>query len=109
MRSLVLLLVTLTASIGEAQSALTPVVMVGSSSACGPLGQRFASEIREITSTRRRSICHSATGLARPDAFDWQAEAETLSFDGDNVMLFLGGNDAQGLRFMHRREWRWIR
>ena len=48
-------------------------------------------------SVRRRG--KSATGLARPDYFDWRAEAERLvaRHAPDHVLVILGGNDGQDL------------
>ncbi len=86
------------------------VVILGSSSACGPLGQRVARELQAHGTARPIRRCHSSTGLARPDVFDWQDEADRLIFSGARVIVMLGGNDTQGLRVRDGRgEWSWIR
>ena len=106
------LLIVLTTYPALAQRSRVPsvAVVIGSSSACGPFGQAIASAIREETGQRVRSLCHSATGLARPDAFDWQEEIENYDLPATRVVLLLGGNDAQGLRIRDRHgEWDWIR
>ena len=90
------------ASHASAQRAPVPtddVFLVGSSSVNGAFGRLIESEL-EHAGMHVRRIAHSATGLARPDYFDWQAEIPRL---GDlhglrGVLVTLGGNDTQPLR-----------
>lgn len=97
-----LLLLLLTPSAAQAQHRLT---IIGSSSACGPLGRVIADGLAALGRPRR--ICHSSAGLARPDYFDWMEEVRAHDFAGDYVVVLVGGNDAQSLR-LPSREWvRW--
>lgn len=53
----------------------------------------------------------SATGLARPDFFDWieAGPPQTQAFLPDAVITMFGGNDAQALRLGTDRKAEWIR
>lgn len=102
--SVVLLAFTLGASSASAQRATRPtvpddVLLIGSSSVNGAFGRLIEREL-ELAGMRVRRVAHSATGLARPDYFDWQAEIARL---GDlhamrGVLVTLGGNDTQPIR-----------
>ncbi|MFO0685466.1 MAG: VOC family protein [Sandaracinus sp.] len=75
------------------------VLLVGSSSVDGAFGRLIESEL-EHAGMRVGRVGHPATGLARPDYFDWHAEIARL---GDlhalrGVLVLLGGNDTQPLR-----------
>lgn len=75
------------------------VLLIGSSSVNGAFGRLIESEL-EHAGMHVRRVAHSATGLARPDYFDWQAEIPRL---GDlhamrGVLVTLGGNDTQPIR-----------
>lgn len=92
-----------------------PLIILGSSSACGPLGQRIARGLRELGAGRPQYVCNDSTGLARPDSFDWFARimepvrrcgrgfADDFAVGGarllhrPRIVLLLGGNDAQNL------------
>lgn len=92
-----------------------PLIILGSSSACGPLGQRIAAGLRELGAGRPQYVCNDSTGLARPDSFDWFARimepvrrcgrgfADDFAVGGarllhrPRIVLLLGGNDAQNL------------
>jgi hypothetical protein len=60
-------------------------------------------------------VCHrkgkSASGLARPDFFDWIAEGKKQidARDPDLVVVILGGNDGQDLCRTKRREGNYVR
>lgn len=84
------------------------VLLLGSSSTCGPLGVYVRGELRERGYRLLPSVCHHSSGLARPDAFDWM-ENLPLQLTGVRVIVFLGGNDAQSLRVRTRRTWGWLR
>lgn len=91
------------------------VVMLGSSSVNGSLGRTIETELerRHVDVLRH---ARSATGLSRPDFFDWEAHvraATTLSA-ARGAIIILGGNDAQSLFLRpsehamssgRRREW----
>ena len=103
--SAVLLSFALGSSAGAQRRAARPapvpddVLLVGSSSVNGAFGILIEREL-ESAGMHVRRVAHSATGLARPDYFDWQAEIPRL---GDlrelrGVLVTLGGNDTQPLR-----------
>lgn len=91
------------------------VLMIGSSSVNGALGRLLESEFER----RRVSVLRhgrSATGLSRPDFFDWEAHIRRAgSLAGARgAIILLGGNDAQPvflrpteheLSSGRRREW----
>jgi hypothetical protein len=87
----------------------TRVLVIGDSMIAGGFGlylARALGENRGYDVTRRGK---SSSGLARPDFFDWQAEAERLVGDTphDATVVMFGGNDVQGL-WMGKGEWiRW--
>lgn len=102
--SAVLLTITLGANVASAQRASASavpddVLLIGSSSVNGAFGRLIEREL-ELAGMHVRRVAHSATGLARPDYFDWQAEIARL---GDlramrGVLVTLGGNDTQPIR-----------
>lgn len=101
-----MLLVLLVALPAHAQLE-SGLVIIGSSSACGPFGRVIGDELEESLGRPRR-ICHSSAGLARPDFFDWMEEVPRHDFTAAFVVVLLGGNDAQSLRLMPSRRWvRW--
>lgn len=75
------------------------VLLIGDSMIATALGQRIEHGLeRHGFSVHRRG--KSSSGLARPDFFDWHAEATKLvdKHQPDGVVLMMGGNDTQGLR-----------
>ncbi len=75
------------------------VLIIGDSKIATDLGAALQSELArrpELVVARRGK---SATGLSRPDFFDWWAEAERLlaQHAPDVVIVGLGGNDGQEL------------
>jgi uncharacterized protein len=77
----------------------TRVLVLGDSMIAGGFGlylARALGEDRGYDVTRRGK---SSTGLARPDFFDWIAEAKRLVGDTpyDATVVMFGGNDVQGL------------
>lgn len=75
------------------------VLIIGDSKIATDLGAALQSELArrpELVVARRGK---SATGLSRPDFFDWWAEAERLlaQHTPDVVIVGLGGNDGQEL------------
>lgn len=90
-----------TAHAQRAPAAPDDVLLVGSSSVNGALGVLIERELEQQGMHVGR-VSHAATGLARPDYFDWQAEIPRL---GDlhamrGVLVLLGGNDTQPLRIV---------
>jgi len=87
----------------------TRVLVLGDSMIAGGFGlylARALGEQRGYDVTRRGK---SSSGLARPDFFDWIAEAKRLVGDTpfDATVVMFGGNDVQGL-WMGKGEWvRW--
>jgi hypothetical protein len=76
------------------------VLLMGSSSMKGAMGMALEQELATWEDVVIMKRAESATGLARPDYFDWMAEARTLakSAQPDVVLCNLGPNDAQGLK-----------
>lgn len=77
----------------------TRVLVIGDSMIAGGFGlylARALGEARGYDVTRRGK---SSSGLARPDFFDWIAEAKRLVGDTpyDATVVMFGGNDVQGL------------
>lgn len=76
----------------------TRILVMGDSMIAGGFGLYLARSLGELDYdvTRRGK---SSTGLARPDFFDWRAEAKDLVADTpfDATVVMFGGNDAQGL------------
>jgi len=97
MRSTALLALCLLAPAGA--SAQPEVLMIGSSSVAGPLGRTIESELEGWgVSVRRRG--RGASGFARPDFYDWEAQIPRLAplDQYAAVVLLTGGNDVQSLR-----------
>jgi uncharacterized protein len=91
----------------------TRVLVLGDSMIAGGFGlylARALGEERGYDVTRRGK---SSSGLARPDFFDWLAEAKRLVGETpyDATVVMFGGNDVQGLhmgKVSGRTEWiRW--
>lgn len=77
----------------------TRVLLIGDSMIAGGFGlylARALGEQRGYDVTRRGKV---SSGLARPDFFDWRAEARKLVGDEpyDATVVMFGGNDVQGL------------
>jgi hypothetical protein len=78
--------------------ASSRMLLFGSSSVRGSFGRVVTEEMgrRGISVVRRG---YSAAGLARPDYHDLRETLRTLPLEGTtrSVMLYIGGNDAQGI------------
>jgi len=83
----------------------TRVLVIGDSMIAGGFGLYLARALGErgYDTTRRGK---SSSGLARPDFFDWQAEAGRLVGETphDATVVMFGGNDVQGL-YMGKGQW----
>ncbi len=82
------------------------LIIIGS--AYGPFGQHIARELRG-TYGRPLHVCHSASGMSRPDYFDWDERERDIDFRGQHVVVLMGGNDAQSIRYLDDDgEWAWL-
>ena len=82
------------------------MLIVGDSMIATAFGEYLEAGLvdrHEYAVTRRGK---SSSGLARPDFFDWMAQAQQLEAQHrpESVVVMMGGNDAQGL-FLGRRQW----
>ncbi len=93
------------------------VLLVGSSSINGSLGEQFENGLRRFGYRVWRKG-QSSSGFARPDFFDWNRElvSKAPKKKVSGVVVYLGTNDAQALRLRpnerkklrHRGKWlRW--
>jgi len=75
------------------------VLVMGDSMAQG-FGTTFERYLTDTGVMRPTSFYKSASGLSRPDYFDWPAEiaAKTTAHDPEVVVLMFGANDAQKLK-----------
>jgi hypothetical protein len=76
-----------------------PIALVlGDSNIYGSLGTELERSLQAL-GYRTDRFARSGSGLARPDYFDWFAEAPALieAADPDVVFFMCGGNDGQGL------------
>ena len=81
------------------ESART-VLLVGDSLMSVGLAPGIAALLRDNPAFRVIRASRSATGLSRPDYFDWQASIQKLvaKHKPEFVVVAMGGNDAQGFR-----------
>ena len=86
------------------------VMIVGGSQIAGAFGMWLAKALEEDGYETHRQA-RSASGLARPDFYDWPSLLEELlaEHDPDGVVVMFGGNDAQGLRMPKDHDPKWIR
>lgn len=77
----------------------TKVLILGDSMAATDFGRALEEELAGVEQLKVSRRGKSATGLARPDFFDWPAEAERLmaKHAPTRVVIVLGGNDGQDL------------
>lgn len=93
--------------IGESAPAeKIEVLGVGGSSMHFGLGPILVSRL-DRAGIEAEKNAKSATGLARPDFFDWPAHAAKLlkKSDPDVVVVALGGNDTQSLSNADKSKW----
>lgn len=92
-------------------------LLIGSSSVGGAVGRTLQRQLR-LRGIDLRRRARSASGFARPDYFDWEAELGRLGpYEPlEAVLVYAGGNDTQALRLRPgerrydeaRRDWiRW--
>lgn len=82
------------------------VLILGDSMAATDFGAALQKRLDAHQKVKVFRRGKSATGLARPDFFNWFAESQKQikAKDPDLVILVLGGNDGQDLRPMERGE-----
>ncbi len=75
------------------------ILIVGDSMIAGGFGLYLERELRKTHGFNARRRGKSSSGLARPDFFDWMAEARKLVAESqpDASVVMFGGNDVQGL------------
>ena len=95
------LVATAVASHSRAAIASEPlrVLLVGSSSMKGALGNVLESALVQWSDVEVHRVAVGSSGLARPDFFDWISELERLKAEVQPhvVVVNLGANDAQGI------------
>ncbi len=76
------------------------VIIMGSSMVATGFGMLLEKELDEHPKIDGMRQAKSATGLARPDFFDWMdvARREIATHDPDLVVVLIGGNDGQDLQ-----------
>jgi hypothetical protein len=80
----------------------TRVLLAGSSTMGSPLAGLLERPLRQSGHVVTRRV-KASSGLARPDFYDWKVELEqALDFAPDVVVLQLGSNDFQPIRFAER-------
>ncbi len=84
----------------QADDERPTVLLIGSSSMRGVIGMGIQRAFRAWPSIQVEKHAQSSTGLARPDFFDWVAEAKKLNkkYRPKVVVCNLGPNDGQSLR-----------
>ncbi len=89
--------------------AASKILIVGDSMIAGGFGLFLERALRGEHDFEVLRMGKSSTGLARPDFFDWIAQARRLTdtFTPDASVVMFGGNDVQGL-YMGKGQWiRW--
>ncbi len=93
-----------------ARAAGRRVLLAGGSSMAGALGLALEQELSRAGHTVVRKA-RAATGLARPDYYDWVAAARKLAarHHPEAAVINLGGNDGQSLFMGTDADPEWIR
>ena len=80
------------------------VLLIGSSSMRGNLGRHLSSAFTRL-GFETETFAVSASGVSRPDFFDWQAKVKELPIDSGTaaVLVYVGVNDPQGI-WLHPHE-----
>lgn len=86
------------------------VLVIGGSAMVGALGRGIEDGIAAAGHPTERAA-KSSTGLARPDFYDWPAEAKRLyeAHAPIATVCMFGGNDGQGLHMGKKADPQWIR
>ncbi len=95
------------APFGTARAGAGPVLLCGGSTMAGGFGNVLA-DLLAGGGLAARNVARPATGLARPDHFDWIAHARRLAarHHPRAAVLMFGGNDGQAL---YAAPGRWVR
>jgi predicted esterase len=82
----------------------TRILLVGASSMQYALGKELEAALEKYEGVAVKRFGKAATGLSRPDAFDWPKKVRALmdEFKPDLVITNYGGNDAQNLPLPNR-------
>lgn len=82
-----------------ARAAPYKVLILGDSMAATDFGRQLERRLEKRADIEVARRGKSATGLARPDYFDWMGEAKkrVQRHDPDLVVVIIGGNDGQDL------------
>ncbi len=94
---------------GPAAVAAPRILVIGDSMIAGGFGLYLARDLREQYGYEVTRSGKVSSGLARPDFYDWMAQARALVGDRpfDATVVMFGGNDVQGL-YMGKDRWiRW--
>lgn len=86
------------------------VLVIGGSAMVGAVGRLIEDGLTEAGLSAQRSA-KSATGLARPDFYDWPTTAKKLYEEHSPIatVCMFGGNDGQGLHMGKKADPQWIR
>ena len=95
---------------GRARAGGPQVLVLGGSSIKGALGKLIEERLQAVGYATTRHA-KSASGLARPDFFDWPNEGKKLQqqVSPAATVLNFGGNDGQGLWMGKDADPQWIR
>ena len=94
----------------RAFAASAKVLVLGGSTIHGALGKYIEDSLGEAGYGAERHA-KSSSGLARPDFYDWQAQAEKLlaRSQPEAVVVMFGGNDGQALFMGDKASPKWIK
>src|SRR5262249_23493006 len=83
----------------RAAPAARRILLIGASSMQFGLGPELEVALGRYRGVTIRRFARSATGLSRPNEFDWPARLDELlaSFGADTVIANFGGNDATAI------------
>ncbi|NVB42987.1 DUF459 domain-containing protein [Pseudenhygromyxa sp. WMMC2535] len=95
---------------GRARAASQRVLIIGGSAMRGALGKHLELGVAASGHEVDRQA-KSASGLARPDFYDWLSEGPRFAqaFSPTATILLFGGNDGQSLRMAEGSDPEWIR
>ena len=89
------------------------ILILGDSMIAGGFGLYLEQNLKEKFGFAVRRQGKTSSGLARPDFFNWnkQAEIEMDKFKPNATVVMFGGNDGQGLHRAHQKDSapKWIR
>lgn len=94
----------------RARAASGKILILGGSTMHGALGQYFEDALSAAGYSSKRHA-KSASGLARPDFYDWPAavKKDVAGYSPDAAIVNFGGNDGQALFMGEDEQPKWIR